>query len=346
MSENIPFHTTADQSTQFSDKFIDPSEYIFQVYKEISRSDAEEFLKYRENWKASQKFQKEFDFPLYILTELTFSCNYRCPQCLLGNKEEIQKLKPEIPEMPISLFKKIIDESEKHNCRSLCVNHTSEPLLVRDLSERIEYASKRGFLDILMNTNGELLNDVVSKKLIRSGLTRLMISLDANSSETFKKIRVGGNFEKVRQNILDFIELRNNMGLKLPLVRTSFVLQKSNAHELRNFKNFWKDKVDYVHIQSFSKPYETAEDSRIPDKELPMMDHFRCDQPNNRLVIRSDGKVLPCCSWFGYEIPVGNVNNQTIYEIWNFKQMKNLRKLHFEGRYKDNPTCNKCYNSF
>jgi radical SAM protein with 4Fe4S-binding SPASM domain len=338
--------TTANQSNLISETFTDPADYIYNIYKKVSEKKANDFLQYRINWKASQEFTKVFSFPLYILTELTFSCNYRCPQCILGNVEETIKLKPDIPEMPISLFKKIIDEGEKHQCRSLCLNHTNEPLLVKDLVDRISYAQNHGFLDILMNTNGELLNENISKKIIQSGLTRLMISLDANSQETFKKIRVGGNFEKVCNNIKNFIKIRDEMGLKLPLVRTSFVLQKSNAHELNEFTNYWKEKVDYVHIQNFSRPYETSDDSRISIKKLNSKNTFRCDQPNNRIVIRSDGQVLPCCSWFSYEIPVGNVNDKSIYEIWNSKLMKDLRKIHYAGQYNLNPTCEKCVNSF
>lgn len=350
--ESKNFLTTANQSNIVSEKFNDPSEYIYNAYLEISEKKANDFLQYRKNWEASQNFTKEFEFPLYILTELTFTCNYRCPQCILGEPEEAKKMQPEIPLMPMKLFKKIIDEGEKFGCKSFCVNHTSEPLLVRDLVERIEYAKEKGFLDILMNTNGELLNEEISRKFVNSGLTRLMVSIDANSSETFKKIRVGGNFDKVRNNVLNFVKIRNEMGSKLPLVRTSFVLQKINQHEKDDFVNFWKDKVDYVHIQSFSKPFETSDDSRIlennPYKTLNDSQEtiFRCDQPNNRIVIRSDGEVLPCCSWFGYEIPSGNINEKSIYEIWNGEKMKNLRQLHSEGRYEENETCKKCFNSF
>jgi len=340
------FTTTNDFSSSIiSKKFDDPNEYIYQSYLETNENDANDFLEYRENWKASQEFTKEFDFPLYILTELTFSCNYRCPQCILGDKDETKKFKPETPQMSMELFRKITNEGEKHGCKSLCLNHTNEPLLVKDLTDRIHYAREHGFVDILMNTNGELLTQELSGKLIKSGLTRLMVSIDANSSDTFKKIRVGGDFDLVRKNTLNFIKIRNQMGLKLPLVRTSFVLQAGNKFELEAFEDYWKDRVDYVHIQRFSKPYDTADDSRISNKNLKSEKIFRCDQPNNRIVIRSDGQVLPCCSWYSYEIPVGNINDSSIYEIWNAKPMKDLRRIHYDGNYQLNETCKKCVGS-
>lgn len=346
MSKNTAFHTSVDGGRSSSKKFSDPSDYIYQVYKESSEEDAQEFLEYRKKWNASQRFEYESNFPLYILTEMIFACNYRCPQCILGDKTEEVKLKPSIPTMTFELFKKIIDEGKENNCKSLCVNNTNEPLLVKDLIERIEYARKQGFLDILMNTNGELLNEENSKRLIKSGLTRLMVSIDAHSSEVFSKIRVGGNYENVKKNVISLVKIRNELDLKLPLIRTSFVLQRDNAHEVNEFKTYWQDIVDYVHIQEFVKPYETAEDFRMINHKSSIAENFRCDQPWNRIMIRSDGEVHPCCSFYTYELKMGDVKNSTIYDIWNSKEFRELRKLHYEGRYRDNSTCNKCINSY
>jgi len=346
MSETSDFHTTADGGKSFSQKFLEPTDYIYEAIKENSQQDASDFLKYRNEWEASKKFEYEAPFPIYILTEMTFSCNYRCPQCVLGDNSIQKELMPASPKMSFELFKKIIDEAKSYNCKSLCVNNTNEPLLLDDLSERIEYARSQGFLDILMNTNGELFNDENSEKLIKSGLTRLMISVDAHSSETFKKIRVGGNYEKVKENIIKLVKIREKLGQKLPLIRSSFVLQKDNRHELDAFKEYWQKIVDYVHIQEYAKPYETAEDSRVEGYKPDITENFKCDQPWNRVMIRADGEVHPCCSFYTYELKMGNVKNSTISEIWNSENFKKLRKMHFEGRYKDNSTCAKCIGSY
>lgn len=346
MTDNSDFHTSTSGGFSFSKKFSDPANYINAVYEETSKDDAKEFQEYRRQWEASKKFQHEASFPLYIMTEMTFTCNYRCPQCVLGDNSIQKELMPSSSVMSFELFKKIIDEGKKHNCKSLCVNNTNEPLLVKDLPERIEYARKQGFLDILMNTNGELFNEENSEKMLRSGLTRLMISVDAHSSETFSKIRVGGNYEKVKQNILRLVEIRNKLGLKLPLIRTSFVLQKDNQHELEEFKEFWETKVDYVHIQEYAKPHEESQDFRIDNHKPDIVENFRCDQPWNRVMIRADGAIHPCCSFYTYELKMGNVTNSSIHEIWNSENFKNLRKLHSEGRYRDNETCAKCLGSY
>lgn len=343
--ENV-FCTSEDLgSKSYSGIFSDPSDYIYNAYKQISEKDANDFRAYRKKWDDSLKFE-QVNFPLYILTELTFSCNYRCPQCILGDDEQRIKYSPDPLIMSFDLFKRIIDEGKANGCRSLCLNFINEPLLCKDLIERIEYAKKQGFLDIFMNTNGELLNEKNSERLIKSGLTRLMVSIDAHSEETFKKIRVGGNYEKVKENTIRLMKIREKLGYTLPLIRTSFVLQKDNQHELEEFKKYWMNVVDYVHIQIYAKPYDTAEDFRINNEQELPTETFRCDQPNNRIVIRADGTVNPCCSSYAYELPMGNVMINSVYEIWNSPQFKELRQIHFDGKYQKNEICAKCIKAF
>ena len=50
-------------------------------------------------------------------------------------------------------------------------------------------------------TNATLLNDTISKKIIDSGVDVVFFSVDGASKETFEKIRVGANFERVKENI-------------------------------------------------------------------------------------------------------------------------------------------------
>ena len=42
---------------------------------------------------------------------------------------------------------------------TLGIHVYDEPLLVKNLAERIQYASQKGFMDIIMTTNGNLLDE-------------------------------------------------------------------------------------------------------------------------------------------------------------------------------------------
>ena len=81
---------------------------------------------------------------------------------------------------------------------------------------------KVGILDIYFSTNGILLNKKISTDLIKSGLTRIQISIDAITKETYDKVRPGGNYNKIIENINEFLLIKQNLNARLPLVRVNF----------------------------------------------------------------------------------------------------------------------------
>jgi radical SAM protein with 4Fe4S-binding SPASM domain len=59
------------------------------------------------------------------------------------------------------------------------------------------------------------------------------------------------------------------------------------------------------------------------------------------LAFEPSGKVVPCCLTSAHNYFAGDLTTETIDEIWNSENMKNLRKDMIEGR---EPTvCNKCF---
>jgi molybdenum cofactor biosynthesis enzyme MoaA len=79
--------------------------------------------------------------------------------------------------LPDDMYRQVIDEGRKHGLYSIALNgSTSEPLLNKELADMIVYAKKAGIVDIAITTNAHLLNEQISRKLIDSGLTRIMFS--------------------------------------------------------------------------------------------------------------------------------------------------------------------------
>ena len=72
-------------------------------------------------------------------------------------------------------FKEILEYSVKKGTKAIKLNYINEPLIRNDLIKFIDFAKKIGVLDIYFSTNGLLLNEEISKKLISSGLTRIQI---------------------------------------------------------------------------------------------------------------------------------------------------------------------------
>ena len=62
------------------------------------------------------------------------------------------------------------------------------------------------------------------------------------------------------------------------------------------------------------------------------------------VTIRANGLVHPCCQVLGRDddAVLGDLNNQTLKEVWNGSEYRKLRQLHAEGRFADTPYCAEC----
>ena len=56
----------------------------------------------------------------------------------------------------------------------------------------------------------------------------------------------------------------------------------------------------------------------------------------------ADGNVVPCTQISNNELVLGNVNENTLEEIWNGKIITKLREEHLEGKRNKVTPCNKC----
>jgi len=327
---------------------------------------SEKYDEYRQLWDDASKLKITTEFPLQIDFELNYSCNFTCPMCT-WNAESTEN-KGKATWFDFEVFKEVIDNAISKGLKSIRLNYINEPLIRKDITKFIEYARKAGILDIYFSTNGSLLTDEMSRELIKSGLLRLQISLDAHTKETYEKIRTGGNYEDVIKKVLRFLEIRKEMNIKLPTLRVNFVKTETNKDELNDFIKFWENKADSIGIQNYvgiMNTFEKKTQNKLEKTESS--NDFRCAQPFQRLTMRYDGTVLPCCAFFGAEIPVGKLKTDkkikfsevdniglldkstkaklvigTIEEIWKSEQMEFFREIHKKGEYWRHPVCKKC----
>ncbi len=234
------------------------------------------FIDYRKKWDAVNKLEVVTDFPMFLHLDLIQTCNYNCTHCNIAHpKSLLESYNGKISEnMDFEKYKKIVDEGSEYNCPSIEPQGLNEPLLTRSFHKFVEYASKKNFIDIMINTNASALNAKRSQELLDSGITRLRFSLDAATPETYKKVRVGSlPLNKVIKNIETFLDLKEKGNYKLPVTGVSMCVMKANQHEKEMFEKFWIDKVDMVSFQAFQAPNKEYDfkgfypDSSKPESE-------------------------------------------------------------------------------
>lgn len=274
-------------------------------------------------------------FPVRTWVELTSLCNYRCLMCPNKDLKEEDK-----GFMEFDLYKKIIDEAQNF-AFDINLAHRGESFLHPQLIEMIDYAKKKK-LFVRLHTNGSLLTEEASYRIIQSGLDRLSFSLDGFDKETYERIRKGGSFEKTIANILRFLETKKEVQVKKPEVVVEVIdfVHKENKN-LASAKNefFSVFKNQPLNGLVIKKLHNWAgEIKKIENESL----YSICPFPWNGLVIYWNGKVLPCPQdFFGYYV-LGNVEDSTLRDIWNNQKMTTLRERLAHRQIDDLETCSDC----
>lgn len=306
---------------------------------ELIRLYGDRYKKYREQFIQAGDMAYEPDFPVYIMLEQTYRCNLRCISCIHGYPSKRKKYDMGMGTMPWELFEKIVLEGERHSCPSISVHNNDEPLLVKDLEKRISFARDHGFMDVIMTTNAVLFTEDKIKRVIDAGVTRILFSIDALTEDTYNKVRPGGNLKKVLDSLDFALNYRESQGFALPIIRVSFVPNSENQHEMKAFFEKYASIVDYIDIQPFCTYYDLNA-KIIPEGTVPLED-YRCNCPWRYSIIRANGDVLPCPNFYGTELVMGNINKNSLYDIFNSERFKTLRQDFKKGIY-HHSVCQEC----
>ena len=263
--------------------------------------------------------------------------------CFQGFRNDTKKYTLEIEQL-----KKLFNEFKENKLDAILFSN-SEPLLYKKFPEVLELAAKAGIMDQFLFTNGTLLNRKNSEIILNSSLTRLFVSLDAATESTYDKVRIPVNKKKINTNrlrhietnIKNFVSLRKALNKKLPLTRVSFVALESNYHEVDQFIEKWIDIVDTVEIQKENSInfYDDLHKKKFDTSKL-VLSEYNCNEPWGQVGIHADGTVGPCCNTVGRNLPVGNVLEQPLKEIWQNEKMKEIREGFINN--KPNIICKLC----
>lgn len=300
-------------------------------------------LKLRVNMTLKREYLHNYPVQAYI--EPTLFCNLRCPACPTGLQLGLR------PSSTIKwdLFKSAIDEIGDY-VFSLYMYNWGEPLLHKQTPEMISYAKEKD-MEIILSTNLSLnLTDDYIDRLVRSGLDRLIVSLDGTTEDTYAKYRLKGNFGLVRENMLRIQAAKKRLGLQTPHVVWQFLVFKHNEHQiataLSEFREWGADSiVTEGAIMPFAPYDEGLEPSTIP--EFNMYDaghHFKketaehnksgrpCSWLYGVLVLNPNGKVSPCCASAGEQTDFGDYTGKgSFFDVWNNVTFRRARSLFKDG---------------
>ncbi len=287
---------------------------------------------------------KDNPLPIRLWIELTNVCNLNCVMCL---SKSIPK--SERGFMDFNLFKKIIDEAAGF-VYDAYLHHRGESLLHPDIFKMIKYAKERK-ISTRLHTNATLLTEEKSYLLLNSGLDFLSFSFDGYDKETYEGIRRGGPFEKTLANIIEFLKMKQDRKKSSPF--TVLTVIDFSSKKKKNLNQEKKKKKEFLsHFNSapldalrVRRPHNWGGEYSVNGGSLNrglLRGFVPCTFLWYALAIFWDGIVVPCPQDFFGKLALGNVNQNSLVELWNSKKEKFLREKMTRNDYKVLSPCNKC----
>ena len=231
------------------------------------------------------------NYPVKAYIEPTLFCNLRCPACPTGLQ---LGLRPSST-IDVDLFKSAIDEIGDY-LFELQMYNWGEPLLHRQTPEMIRYAKDKRIERIKLSTNLSLnLTDDYIERLVRSGLTELIVSLDGTSTETYSKYRLRGEFDLVCRNMMRIQEAKTRLGLTTPEVVWQFLVFKHNEHEIgqaqAEYRQWGADRLLLFGAEMPEKEFAEG----FEPSTIPAYNQYHPDHPQQLEMKRykSPGNLVP-----------------------------------------------------
>ena len=292
-----------------------------------------EFTEYRRVFEMARVEKVRTKWPIEVSLGLTSYCNLLCKMCYRNYIPDAGK-----KYMPIEMVDEIVEQCKELHISSFWLGSFTEGLLHPDILYIIKKCGEVQALDYWFTTNGTLLNEEIAKAMIESGVTKLHVSLDAATPETYKKIR-GGNLQVVENNVRKFLELRKSMGSELPMLRVTMVEQEDNKGEIEEFVEKWTGVADIVDVQKMTD-YSILENEEL-DRESYQHSFFDCYYPFYQLSVTYDGRLWPCpCPLFDSGKPV-YLKDMSLKEYWNSEEvLRIVQSIKKKDNYFD--CCLKC----
>jgi radical SAM protein with 4Fe4S-binding SPASM domain len=270
--------------------------------------------------------------PVEYIVETTAKCNLYCPMC---PRETYKQPKEDMHE---DVFRRLVAESA-HSAEHMMLIGLGEPFLDPLIFDRIEHCEAHG-ISTLLSTNGTLLTEAASAKLLDTPLVHITLSFDGYTKSTFEYYRKGARFETVRDNFVRFCRMKVERRKPVQVV-VQMVRMEGNAHEVEDFLRFWSSVpgVDQVRIKEDETNLMRPDAGHSAD-EWKHPCHYLWRGP---LYVKHNGDVYPCCqSYMLGGQPVGRIGEQPLPAIFNSPEMQRMRRLHVTGRAGEIDICARC----
>ncbi len=265
-----------------------------------------------------------------LQVETTNYCNARCIFCAHSQIKEHGT-------MSDRLYTKILTDASRldPHPRTFIPMLTGEPFLDTQIVDRIKEArAALPATEIHLYTNGSLLKEDSIRKLSDVPDFQLNISANGASVETRRRLTGLDDYENVARMIeyVDACHIPHTVSL---VQHPSITMEEEEA-----FNRKWGQVTS---SSSCRTPY-VFQHLNFAGLTCPAEDNYftRCIHATSHMTVLWDGRVNLCCMDPLGRAIFGDLNHQTVAEVWFSDGRQHYVSLHEEGRGTDCEVCCDC----
>jgi len=281
--------------------------------------------------------EQDREFPPMVIVDMTNVCNLSCSHCAHPVIKKLPGYKAGF--MKLDVFCNIVDQVAGEDILLFRVASDGESIMHPQFFKMMTIAKEAGIKPLNLTTNGMFLREDEIQKILACGMDVVDVSIDAFTEETYKKIRIGGDFERVKQGVLDLVKARDAAGSPLKIF-VSIINQPLSVNEIKPFVDFWESRVNFVLVRNLCDEVGLVETQGQEEVVLP--ERYPCPQFWKRVTINHRGDLRFCVEDWENKGIVANIAERSIKDIWKGQEYELMRKQHLEGRFDEIALCSKC----
>lgn len=278
--------------------------------------------------------------PMAISVEPTTHCNLRCPECPSG----LRSFSRPTGMLEPDTYHALIDELSPH-LLYLTMYFQGEPYLHPQCSAMIRYASDKRIYTIT-STNAHYLSEESCESIIRSGLSRLILSVDGATQDSYEAYRVGGDLQKVKDGVERLVRAKKRLASNTPHLVLQTIAFESNESELAQIQELanslgvdeWVVKTAQVYDEETGKlRLPTQQHLSRYDLESEKLQTLQAEEDScwrmwHSSVMTWDGMVVPCCFDKDASYRLGQFPQESFGQIWHSIRYKKMREAVTKAR--------------
>lgn len=307
------------------------------------------------NWVAIEtaiavKSAQPWGLPTYLQIEPTTICNLGCKYCPVSERtdEPVGHLDPENAT-------RLIDEL--HETALLVVLWGwGEPFLAPAIYDIIRHARSRDLV-VISSSNGHIFaKDKQARRVVESGIDKLLVSTSGMSPESYEKSRKG-SFELPLNGVRNIVNWKRKLGVSTPFLSLTLIITQDNEHEIEEARAQAEELgVDMLNLKRINPSTTTTGVDLPTDKTMRRFAYDgagtpvvakenRCKALFHKTTLRWDGRVNSCTFDIHDESNLGDFNTSPFKKIWRGVAYRSMRSL-FRKNWKEIPICTRCTYGF